>query len=124
MLKNHCLAKSIVDASWSQLINVTIYKAEYAGKILELVNPNGTSQTCICGYPVPKNLSVRIHRCPSCGLILDRDHVSAMVIESRSSTAGIAGIQARQRNLNREPMKREATLFIGGEVTARIGMHG
>src|SRR5659263_153539 len=50
MLKNHCLAKSIVDASWSQLINLTIYKAEYAGKIVELDNPNGTSQTCICGY--------------------------------------------------------------------------
>jgi len=38
MLKNHCLAKSIVDASWSQLINLTIYKAEYASKIVELVS--------------------------------------------------------------------------------------
>jgi putative transposase len=113
MLKNHCLAKSIVDASWSQLINLTIYKAEYAGKIVELVNPNGTSQTCICGQHVPKTLSVRVHNCPSCGLVLDRDHVSAMVIENRSknSTAGIAGIQARQRTLNREPMKREAPDF-------------
>ena len=108
MLKNHCLAKSIVDASWSQLINLTIYKAEYAGKIVELVNPNGTSQTCICGYHVPKTLAVRVHSCPSCGLVLNRDHVSAMVIESRSSTAGIAGIQARQSNPNREAMKREA----------------
>ncbi len=76
MLKNHCLAKSIVDASWSQLINLTIYKAEYAGKIVELVNPNGTSQTCICGYHVPKTLAVRVHSCPSCGLVLNRDHVS------------------------------------------------
>jgi len=41
-------------------------------------------------------------------LVLDRDHVSAMIIKNRSSTAGIAGIQARQRNLNREAMKREA----------------
>jgi len=108
MLKNHCLAKSIVDASWSQLINLTIYKAEYAGKVVELVNPNGTSQTCICGYPVPKDLSVRIHRCPSCGLVMDRDQVSAMIIKNRSSTAGIAGIQARLSNPNREAMKREA----------------
>jgi putative transposase len=94
MLKNHCLAKSIVDASWSQLINLTIYKAEYAGKIVELVNPNGTSQTCICGYPVPKTLAVRVHSCHSCGLVLNRDHVSAMIIKNRSSTAGIAGIEA------------------------------
>jgi len=107
MLKNHCLAKSIVDASWSQLINLTIYKAEYAGKIVELVNPNGTSQTCICGHHVPKDLSVRVHSCPSCGLVLNRDHVSAMIIKN-ISTAGIAGIQARLSNPNREAMKREA----------------
>jgi putative transposase len=113
MVQNPHLAKSILDASWSQLINLTIYKAEYAGKIVELVNPNGTSQTCLCGQSVPKDLSVRVHNCPSCGLILDRDHVSAMIIKSRSknksSTAGIAGIQARLSNLNREAMKREAS---------------
>ncbi|HMB45840.1 MAG TPA: RNA-guided endonuclease TnpB family protein [Candidatus Methanoperedens sp.] len=110
MLKNHHLAKSIVDVSWSQLINLTIYKAEYSGKVVELVNPNGTSQNCICGHHVPKDLSVRVHSCPSCGLVLKRDHVSAMIIEGRSSTAGIAGIQARKSNLNRETMKREAPL--------------
>ncbi|HMB45737.1 MAG TPA: hypothetical protein VKL21_07940, partial [Candidatus Methanoperedens sp.] len=59
----------------------------------------------------PKDLSVRVHSCPSCGLVLKRDHVSAMIIESRSSTAGIAGIQAHKSNLNRETMKREAPLF-------------
>ncbi|MCX9081516.1 MAG: zinc ribbon domain-containing protein [Candidatus Methanoperedens sp.] len=74
---------------------------------MELVNPNGTSQTCICGHHVPKDLSVRIHNCPNCGLVMDRDQVSAIIIEKRS-TAGIAGIQVRQSNLNREAMKREA----------------
>ena len=108
MLKNHHLAKSISDASWSQLINLTKSKAEYAGKIVELVNPKGTSQACICGCSVLKDLSVRIHNCPNCGLVLGRDHISAMLIESRSSTVGTTGIQARLRNLNREPMKREA----------------
>ena len=115
MVQNHHLAKSILDASWSQLINLAIYKAEYAGKIVELVNPNGTSQTCICGHHVPKDLSVRIHNCPNCGLVLKRDHISAIIIESRSkiSTAGIAGIQARLSNPDREAMKREATLQVG-----------
>ena len=107
MVQNHNLAKSISDAGWSQLINLTKYKAEYAGKIVELVNPRGTSQTCICGHHVPKDLSVRIHRCPSCGLVLNRDHVSAMIIKN-ISTAGIAGIQARLSNPNREAMKWEA----------------
>jgi len=108
MIQNHHLAKSISDAGWSQLIGLTKSKAEYAGKVVELVNPKGTSQTCICGAKVPKTLSMRIHSCPQCGLVLDRDHVSAIIIENRSSTVGTTGIQARLRNLNREPMKREA----------------
>ncbi len=111
MMQNHHLAKSISDAGWSQLISFTKSKAEYAGKIVELVNPNGTSQTCICGCKVPKTLSMRIHRCPQCGLVLGRDHMSAILTENRSSTVGTTGIEARLRNLNREPMKREAPLL-------------
>jgi putative transposase len=112
MMANHHLAKSISDAGWYQLISLTKSKAEYAGKVVELINPKGTSQTCICGYPVPKDLSVRIHSCPRCGLVLGRDHMSAIVIKSRS-TVGTTGIQAWQSNLNRETMKQEATLLEG-----------
>jgi putative transposase len=112
MMANHHLAKSISDAGWYQLISLTRSKAEYAGKVVELVNPKGTSQVCICGCPVPKDMSVRIHSCPNCGLVLGRDHMSAMVIESRS-TVGTTGIEACQSNLNREPMKQEATRLIG-----------
>lgn len=83
MVQNHCLAKSISDAGWGQLISLTRSKAEEAGTSVGQVNPNGTSQTCICGYPVPKDLSVRIHNCPHCGLVLNRDHVSAIIIENR-----------------------------------------
>jgi putative transposase len=88
MVRNHCLAKSISDAGWGQLISLTISKAEEAGKSVIQVNPNGTSQTCICGYPVPKDLSVRIHSCPHCGLVLPRDHVSAILIEKRDKYVG------------------------------------
>lgn len=83
MVQNHHLAKSISDAGWYQLICLTKSKAEEAGKSVGQVSPNGTSQTCICGYPVPKDLSVRIHSCPRCGLVLARDYVSAMLIENR-----------------------------------------
>ncbi|NJD78856.1 MAG: IS200/IS605 family element transposase accessory protein TnpB, partial [Candidatus Methanoperedens sp.] len=107
MVQNHHLAKSISDAGWYQLISLTKSKAEYAGKVVELVNPKGTSQTCICGYPVPKTLSTRVHNCPKCGLVLGRDHVSAMVIESRS-TVGTTGIQARLSGLSIGMMTREA----------------
>ena len=50
MVQNHHLAKSISDAGWYQLMQFTKSKAECAGKIVEFVNPAGTSQTCICGF--------------------------------------------------------------------------
>ncbi len=109
MVQNHCLAKSISDAGWYQLMNFTEYKAEYAGKFVEFVYPAGTSQECICGHPVPKDLSVRIHRCPNCGLVMPRDQVSANIIENRpSSTVGTTGIYDRQGLSSREPMQRYA----------------
>jgi IS605 OrfB family transposase len=56
MTKNHCLAKHISDASWRELIAVMIYKAEWACKRLELVNPRNKSQICSgCGRIVKKN---------------------------------------------------------------------
>jgi putative transposase len=74
MLKNHCLAKSIADASWQQLVQFTSYKAEWAGRKVILVDPRNTSRRCSrCGTLVDKDLSCRIHSCPICGLVLDRD---------------------------------------------------
>jgi len=110
MVQNHHLAKSISDAGWYQLMQFTKTKAECAGKIVEFVNPAGTSQTCICGFHVPKDLSVRIHSCPSCGLIMGRDQVSAKLIEIRKPicTIGTMGIHARQGLSSREPMQRDA----------------
>jgi putative transposase len=114
MVKNHCLAKSISDAGWYQLMQFTKYKAEYAGKVVEFVNPAGTSQTCLCGYSIPKTLSVRIHSCPSCGLVMGRDQVSAIIIENRPSiTVGTTEINARQGLSSRGSMQREATLLVG-----------
>ncbi len=93
MVQNHHLAKSISDAGWSQLINFTKTKAECAGKIVELVNPRNTSQNCSgCGNTVQKDLSIRVHSCPFCDLVLDRDHNAAINILGRSNTVGTTGI--------------------------------
>ena len=41
---------------------------------LVAVNPSHTSQLCSgCGRIVPQGLAVRVHECPACGLVLDRD---------------------------------------------------
>ncbi|HWC15379.1 MAG TPA: transposase, partial [Terriglobales bacterium] len=72
------LAKSILDAAWGEFIWQLTCKAEEAGKRAVAVNPRGTTQLCSgCGEKVPKQLSERTHQCPSCGLILGRDHNSA-----------------------------------------------
>ena len=84
MMKNHQLAKSIADASWGNFLQTLQNKAENAGKRVWKVNPNGTSQTCICGETVKKSLSVRRHNCLKCGLSLHRDMVSAKVILKRA----------------------------------------
>lgn len=74
MVHNHTLAKSIMDASWNKLIQYTSYKAEDAGRKVVLVNPANTSQMCsCCGQIVKKDLSIRVHNCPYCGLSIDRD---------------------------------------------------
>ncbi|HWQ19610.1 MAG TPA: transposase, partial [Methanotrichaceae archaeon] len=51
-----------------------MYKAASAGREMVLVNPAYTSQICSgCGSLVKRELSQRVHRCPICGLVMDRD---------------------------------------------------
>ena len=110
MVKNHFLAKSILDASWNQLIDYTTYKAAEAGKIVELVNPIGTSQECSgCCATVPKTLAVRVHECPHCGLVMDRDENAARNILMRSKyVAQGLGELTPVEMLNGVSMKQDA----------------
>mgnify|MGYP001617175987 CR=1 FL=1 len=90
MMKNHCLAKSIGDVSWSEFRRLAEYKAESAGTKLIVVDARGTSQDCSnCGKVVPKKLSERTHRCPKCGLELHRDVNAAINILHRAGHARI-----------------------------------
>jgi putative transposase len=92
MVRNHCLAKSINDASWYQFRVWLEYFGKVFGKITVAVIPNGTSQECSsCGAVVKKGLSTRTHVC-QCGWVLDRDHNAARNILSRGlSTVGHTG---------------------------------
>ena len=74
MLHNHCLAKSIADASWSAFFAQLFAKAEEAGRIAVKVNPANTSQTCSrCGHRQKMPLDVRVFACPCCHVQCDRD---------------------------------------------------
>jgi putative transposase len=80
MVRNHCLAKSISDASWSLLAEWLEYFGKVFGRITIAVNPAYTSQECSnCGTMVVKSLSTRTHIC-RCGSVLDRDENAAINI--------------------------------------------
>lgn len=73
-LASSMLAKSVNDAAWGDFLHWLRVKAEEAGREVVEVNPRGTSQVCSeCGVVVQKGLGVRVHRCPDCGLVIDRD---------------------------------------------------
>lgn len=95
MVKNHCLAKSINDASWYQFRLWVEYLGKVYGKITVAVPPHGTSQECSqCGAIVKKSLSTRTHTC-QCGCVMDRDENAARNILSRGlSTVGHTGTSA------------------------------
>jgi putative transposase len=81
MLKHPTLAKSMSDTAWRKTITYTQYKAEEAGARCIVIDPRGTSQRCSrCSTTVKKNLSVRVHSCPACGLNIDRDVNAALNI--------------------------------------------
>jgi putative transposase len=74
MTRNPHLALSAHDAGLGIFRQLLAYKAESAGTQLIAVNPQYTSQLCSgCGALVAKDLSVRTHDCPHCGVQLDRD---------------------------------------------------
>jgi len=95
MVKNHHLAKSIVDAGWYQYTQWLGYYGKLWDKIVVAVPPQYTSQDCSsCGYRVKKTLSTRTHRCPKCGLQLCRDQNAAINILKR----GLAIVGAEYNN--------------------------
>jgi len=76
MVKNHRLARSILDSGWGTFTNLLDYKC----MLVEVPARNTTFDCSRCANAVPKSLAVRTHRCDRCGLILDRDHNAAINI--------------------------------------------
>ena len=99
MVKNHHLAKSISDASW------TLFRQwlEYFGKVFDVpviaVAPHYTSQNCAnCGQEVKKSWSTRTHKCPHCGYLDDRDTNAAINILIKA-LQGLAQLPSGRRNV-------------------------
>ncbi|QOQ68132.1 RNA-guided endonuclease InsQ/TnpB family protein [Photobacterium damselae] len=98
MMKNHKLAKYIVDASWHSFVIKLEYKLKEQGKHLVKVDQwYASSKTChCCGYKMEEMpLSVRKWDCPSCGTTdIDRDLNAALNLRDK----GILELKAAGRS--------------------------
>lgn len=77
MVRNHKLAKSISDVSWSKFVSMLEYKSQiYGTEIIKVPKFYASSQLCsCCGYknPIVKDLAIRQWTCPNCNTSHDRD---------------------------------------------------
>jgi putative transposase len=93
---NKTISRGIADVAWGQFVQFTAYKAASAGRGAALVDPKNTTQMCSgCGTIVPKDLRVRVHECPHCGLTMCRDVNAALNILAR----GLACFKVRNIGL-------------------------
>jgi putative transposase len=87
--KSREMNRNTIDAAWGKARTFLTYKAERAGCQFVAVNPAYTSQDCFrCGTRVPKGLSERIHKCPSCGYTENRDLNAAFNIRKSAFNVG------------------------------------
>jgi putative transposase len=85
LLKNHCLAKAILNAAWGEMFRQLEYKAGWCGRqYVELDRFFPSSKLCSeCGHLLIKlPLSVREWDCPSCSAHHDRDFNAAINIRN------------------------------------------
>jgi putative transposase len=85
------LAKSILDVAWRSFLNILQAVAVKCGKHTQEVDARGTSIECFnCEERVVKDLSVRVHNCPNCGISLDRDYNAAINVLKRTTGLSFA----------------------------------
>jgi putative transposase len=96
MNRNRHLCLSSHAAGWGGLRCCLEYKAEDADIPVITVCPSLTSHMCSgCGWLVEKSLAFRVHRCPSCGLVLDRDVNTARNIQQLALDTAVTPLPGR-----------------------------
>ena len=131
MVKNHRLAKAVMDASFYELRRQLEYKTARSGARLHVIDRwYPSSKACSsCGVVKAKlSLSERVFHCDTCGLSIDRDlnaAINIMVAGSAPETVNAHGGTVRRGDpLGRatlDPVKCEPS---GHDSAVRLGAGG
>ena len=86
MVRNHSLAKAIMEVSWVEFRTMLEYKAAWYGKQVVVVDPKHTSQRChACGHTEKANRqSQSAFVCLKCGHAENADINASKNIEERA----------------------------------------
>jgi putative transposase len=100
MLGNHCLARAISDAAWSDLRGMLEYKCDWYGRDLIIIDRwYPSSKTCAaCGHTAASlPLNVREWDCVNCGTRHDRDINAAANIRAAGLAVSACGGSVRPK---------------------------
>ncbi|UUU25025.1 RNA-guided endonuclease InsQ/TnpB family protein [Streptomyces sp. DSM 40750] len=80
------LNRSILDAGWTQFLQILANKAESAGRLVVPVDARNTSRTCLaCGHAAKENRATQAKfACVRCGFTANADHVGATNVLNRA----------------------------------------
>lgn len=94
MIKNHNLALSISDASWSDFVRQLNYKSDWRGKnLIQIGRFEPTTKKCsVCGKVKLMPLSERNYNC-ECGLSIDRDINAAINIRNSGIGCAVVSVE-------------------------------
>ena len=91
------LGKHSLDAGFGQFRDLLKYVCHRRGKYFDVVDHRGTSQTCpMCRATVNKELKDRVHSCPECGYVSDRDIAAAQEICNRGIEKVALGLRGKE----------------------------
>ena len=120
MVKNHHLAKSVMDASFGKFRRQLEYKTARTGARLHVIDRwYPSSKTCSqCGRVKAKlSLSERTYRCEHCGLVIDRDlnaainiNVAGSAPETLNAHGGTGSRNDLRGHTTQDPLKCEPSV--------------
>jgi IS605 OrfB family transposase len=112
LVKNHRLARRIMDLGWGEFRRQLSYKILWAGTGLYIAPTFfASSKTCSrCGEIKPDlTLADRTYRCDHCGLLIDRDLNAARNLRKQAVMAIARGESVRPRMPGQDSLSRKLT---------------